>query len=41
MPGYLGRPDATAALIDRDDWLHTGDLGRVDRDGNIWIVDRS
>jgi long-subunit acyl-CoA synthetase (AMP-forming) len=41
MPGYLGRPDATAALIDRDGWLRTGDLGRVDRDGNIWIVDRS
>jgi acyl-CoA synthetase (AMP-forming)/AMP-acid ligase II len=39
-PGYLGRPDATAALIDPDGWLHTGDLGRVDADGTVWIVDR-
>jgi acyl-CoA synthetase (AMP-forming)/AMP-acid ligase II len=39
-PGYLGRPDATAALIDHDGWLHTGDLGRIDADGNVWIVDR-
>jgi acyl-CoA synthetase (AMP-forming)/AMP-acid ligase II len=39
-PGCLGRPDATAALIDPDGWLHTGDLGDVDRDGNVWIVDR-
>jgi acyl-CoA synthetase (AMP-forming)/AMP-acid ligase II len=38
--GYLGRPDATAALIDQDGWLHTGDAGRVDADGNVWIVDR-
>jgi len=38
--GYLGRPDATAALIDRNGWLHTGDAGRVDADGNVWIVDR-
>jgi acyl-CoA synthetase (AMP-forming)/AMP-acid ligase II len=38
--GYLGRPDATAALIDHDGWLHTGDVGRVDADGNVWIVDR-
>jgi acyl-CoA synthetase (AMP-forming)/AMP-acid ligase II len=39
-PGYLGRPDATAALIDRNGWLHTGDAGHVDDDGNVWIVDR-
>jgi acyl-CoA synthetase (AMP-forming)/AMP-acid ligase II len=38
--GYLGRPDATAALIDQAGWLHTGDAGRVDADGNVWIVDR-
>jgi acyl-CoA synthetase (AMP-forming)/AMP-acid ligase II len=38
--GYLGRPDATAALIDSAGWLHTGDVGRVDADGNVWIVDR-
>jgi acyl-CoA synthetase (AMP-forming)/AMP-acid ligase II len=38
--GYLGRPNATAALIDQDGWLHTGDAGRIDADGNVWIVDR-
>jgi acyl-CoA synthetase (AMP-forming)/AMP-acid ligase II len=39
-PGYLGRPEATAALIGPDGWLRTGDLGHVDGDGNVWIVDR-
>jgi acyl-CoA synthetase (AMP-forming)/AMP-acid ligase II len=40
MKGYLGRPDATAALIDADGWLHTGDVGRVDGDGWLFVVDR-
>jgi len=40
MAGYLRRPDATAAMVDRDGWLHTGDLGLVDGDGNLVIVDR-
>ena len=40
MFGYLRRPDATAQLIDPDGWLHTGDLGRIDTDGNIFVVDR-
>jgi acyl-CoA synthetase (AMP-forming)/AMP-acid ligase II len=40
MKGYLGRPDATAAMIDPDGWLHTGDVGRVDEDGWLFVVDR-
>ncbi|GHA64497.1 AMP-binding protein [Streptomyces termitum] len=40
MKGYLGRPDATAAMIDADGWVHTGDVGRVDADGWLYVVDR-
>jgi acyl-CoA synthetase (AMP-forming)/AMP-acid ligase II len=40
MAGYLGRPEATAAMLDPDGWLRTGDLGLVDSDGNVVIVDR-
>jgi acyl-CoA synthetase (AMP-forming)/AMP-acid ligase II len=40
MAGYLDRDDATAATIDADGWVHTGDLGRIDADGMVWVVDR-
>jgi acyl-CoA synthetase (AMP-forming)/AMP-acid ligase II len=40
MQGYLNNPDATAATLDADGWLHTGDIGRVDADGYFAIVDR-
>ena len=40
MKGYLNQPAATAATIDGDRWLHTGDVGYVDEDGCFFIVDR-
>jgi len=39
MKGYWNRPEATAADL-RDGWLKTGDLGRIDADGYVFIVDR-
>jgi len=38
--GYLNLPDKTAETIDKDGWLHTGDVGLVDADGYFRITDR-
>jgi len=40
MSGYFQDADATAAAIDADGWLHTGDVGFVDGSGNLAITDR-
>ncbi|KAF7083967.1 hypothetical protein CFC21_087682, partial [Triticum aestivum] len=40
MKGYLNDPESTKNTIDKDGWLHTGDIGLVDDDDEIFIVDR-
>ncbi len=40
MKGYLNNPSATAATVDDEGYLHTGDIGHVDGDGHYFIVDR-
>ncbi|GJG35899.1 AMP-binding protein [Prevotella lacticifex] len=39
--GYYKNPEATEASIDKDGWFHTGDLGLMDSDGNVFIKGRS
>ena len=40
MKGYLGKPEETDKVITGDGWFRTGDIGRVDDDGFVWVEGR-
>ncbi|XP_018320082.1 4-coumarate--CoA ligase 1 [Agrilus planipennis] len=40
MKGYIGDPESTHTMLDKDGWLHSGDIGYYDEDGYFFIVDR-
>ena len=41
MAGYYKNPEATAQILDTEGWLHTGDLGKIDEEGNVYIRGRN
>lgn len=41
MQGYYNRPEETAAMFDEEGWLHSGDLGRFDEKGRLYITGRT
>jgi len=40
MKGYFNRPAQTAEIIDSEGWLHSGDMGYFDEEGQFYVVDR-